>query len=119
MASPRSLRVLGIITHLDVGGASDAALNACAYVDKERFESVLVCGPSPDDESDVMGRAHDLGVEVVTMPALVRSIDPARDARALRALRRVIRDIAPDIVHTHSSKAGFLRRLAARRGRGP
>ena len=113
------MRVLGLITHLDVGGASDAALNACAYVDKERFDSVLVCGPSPDEESDVIGRAHDLGVEVVTMPALVRSIDPVRDVRAVRALRRVIRDIAPDIVHTHSSKAGFLGRLAARREKVP
>jgi glycosyltransferase involved in cell wall biosynthesis len=119
MPSPRPLRVLGFITHLDVGGASDAALNACAYVDKERFDAVLACGPSPDEESDVMCRARDLGVEVVTMPALVRSIDPVRDVRALRALRRVIRDIAPDVVHTHSSKAGFLGRLAARRERVP
>src|SRR5919106_4159735 len=104
MPSPRPLRVLGLITHLDVGGASDSALNACAYVDKEHFDSVLVCGPSPDEESDVIGRARDLGVEVVMMPALVRSIDPVRDVRALRTLRRGVRDTPPGLVHAPRRK---------------
>jgi glycosyltransferase involved in cell wall biosynthesis len=119
MASARPLRVLALITHLDVGGASDAAVNACAFVDRDQFASLLVCGPSPDEESDVTGRARDLGVELVTMPSLVRSIDPARDLRAVRSTRRLIREVQPDIVHTHSSKAGFVGRLAARREQVP
>jgi glycosyltransferase involved in cell wall biosynthesis len=119
MASIRPLRVLALITHLDVGGASDAAVNACAFIDRERFASLLACGRSPDEESDVTGRARDLGVELVTMPSLVRSIDPARDVRALRDVRRLIRRVRPDIVHTHSSKAGFVGRLAARREQVP
>jgi glycosyltransferase involved in cell wall biosynthesis len=109
------LRVLNVITHLDAGGATDAALNACAYLDHDRFAPKLVCGPSPEEEGDVKGRADDLGVEVVTIPTLGRSIDPIRDVRSLRALRRLFRAFRPDIVHTHSSKAGFLGRLAARR----
>lgn len=44
---------------------------------------------------------------------LMREIDPGRDWRAYRQLRRMIRELAPDIVHTHSSKAGILGRLAA------
>ena len=74
MAEP--LRVLNVITHTDVGGATDAALNACAHVDKDRFTALLVCGPSPDEEGDSRTRARDLGVEVVTIPQLARSIDP-------------------------------------------
>jgi glycosyltransferase involved in cell wall biosynthesis len=113
------MRVVNVITHLDAGGATDAALNTCAYVDRERFTPLLVCGPSPDEESDGKARADALGVEVVTIPTLFRSIDPTRDVRAYRALRRLFRTTRPDIVHTHSSKAGFLGRLAARRERVP
>jgi glycosyltransferase involved in cell wall biosynthesis len=119
MALVERLRVLNVITHLDTGGATDAALNACAYIDHERFAPKLVCGPSPEEEGDVKGRADGLGVEVVTIPTLGRSIDPIRDVRSLQALRRLFRGIRPDIVHTHSSKAGFLGRLAARRERVP
>ena len=119
MASAERLRVLNVITHLDAGGATDAALNACAYISAERFAPTLVCGPSPEEEGDVKFRADGLGVEVVTIPTLGRSIDPIRDVRALRALRRLFRATRPDIVHTHSSKAGFLGRLAARRERTP
>jgi glycosyltransferase involved in cell wall biosynthesis len=119
MALAEPLRVLNVITHLDAGGATDAAANACAYIGKERFAPLLVCGPSPDENSDVKSRAHELGVKIVTIPHLARSVDPTRDVRALRALRRLFRATRPDIVHTHSSKAGFLGRLAARRERVP
>jgi glycosyltransferase involved in cell wall biosynthesis len=119
VASAERLRVLNVITHLDAGGATDAALNACAYISDERFAAKLVCGPSPEEEGDVKGRADRLGVEVVTIPTLGRPIDPIRDVRALRALRSLFRATRPDIVHTHSSKAGFLGRLAAHRERTP
>jgi glycosyltransferase involved in cell wall biosynthesis len=119
VASAGRLRVLNVITHLDAGGATDAALNACAYISDERFAPTLVCGPSPEEEGDVKARADRLGVEVVTIPTLGRSIDPIRDVRALRALRKLFRSTRPDIVHTHSSKAGFLGRLAARREQTP
>jgi len=119
MASAERVRVLNVITHLDAGGATDAALNACAYISDERFAPTLVCGPSPQEEGDVKARADLLGVEVVTIPTLGRPIDPVRDVRALGALRRLFRATRADIVHTHSSKAGFLGRLAARRDRTP
>jgi glycosyltransferase involved in cell wall biosynthesis len=119
VASAERLRVLIVITHLDAGGATDAALNACAYICDERFASTLVCGPSPEEEGDVKARADRLGVEVVTIPTLRRPIDPIGDVRALRALRKLFRAARPDIVHTHSSKAGFLGRLAAHRERTP
>src|SRR5215211_3069318 len=99
MDSAERLRVLNVITHLDAGGATDAALNACAYISGERFAPTLVCGPSPAEEGDVKARADELGVEVVTIPTLGRSIHPIRDVRALRALRRLIRATRPDIIH--------------------
>ena len=113
--APSPLRVCNVITHLEVGGATEAAINACAHVDAERFTTALVCGPSPAGERDARPLADELGVEVVVIPSLVRPIRPGRDLGAVRALRRTFRSWRPDIVHTHSSKAGFLGRLAARR----
>ena len=59
------------------------------------------------------GRARDLGLDVRPVPALRRSVRPIADLRAVQHLRRALREIAPDVVHTHSSKAGVLGRLAA------
>jgi glycosyltransferase involved in cell wall biosynthesis len=109
------VRVCNVITHLEVGGATEAAINACAHVDAERFRTVLVCGPSPAGERDARPLADELGVDVIVLPSLARPIRPGRDLATLRALRRTFRSWHPDIVHTHSSKAGFLGRRAARR----
>jgi glycosyltransferase involved in cell wall biosynthesis len=109
------LRVCNVITHLEVGGATEAAINACAHVDAEQFTTILVCGPSPAGERDARPQADELGVDVVVVPELVRPVRPQRDLAALRALRRTIRRWRADVVHTHSSKAGFVGRLAARR----
>jgi glycosyltransferase involved in cell wall biosynthesis len=115
----RPLRVCHVITRLIVGGAQEAAIYACAYVDQGSFSSVLVAGPQTGAEGDLRDLAGGLGVPIVQAPSLVREIAPGRDVRALRQLRRVFRELRPDVVHTHSSKAGLLGRLAARRERVP
>src|SRR5688500_10837353 len=109
------LRVCQVVTHLDIGGATQAALNSCAYLDRNRFDSWLVSGPPPSAAGDAAAQAQDLGVEVVTVPRLVRQISPAADAAARSELRRIFRERRPHVVHTHSSKAGALGRFAARR----
>jgi glycosyltransferase involved in cell wall biosynthesis len=115
----RPPRVCHIITRLIVGGAQEAAIYACAFVDRDAFPSVLVTGPQTGSEGDLRGLAGQFGVPIIEVSSLVREIVPLRDTRALRDLRRVLRDCKPDIVHTHSSKAGLLGRLAARRERVP
>jgi glycosyltransferase involved in cell wall biosynthesis len=119
MTGVRPLRVCHIITRLIVGGAQEAAINACAYVSKDEFVSMVVAGPQTGAEGDLRRLARQLDVPIIEVPSLVREIAPLRDARALRGLRRVLRDQRPDIVHTHSSKAGVLGRLAARLERVP
>lgn len=54
------------------------------------------------------------GVPVTVLPSLQRAVSPRQDARALRELRALVREVQPHLVHTHSSKAGLLGRLAAR-----
>ena len=113
------LHVCHIITRLIVGGAQEAAVLSCAHVDRERFESTLVIGPQAGAEGTLVPLADRLGVPTVVAPSLVREVAPVQDARAVRQLRRLLRDRRPDVVHTHSSKAGLLGRWAAHRERVP
>jgi glycosyltransferase involved in cell wall biosynthesis len=113
---------LHIITRLDRGGSAQNTLDTCLHLDYRRYAVYLVHGPSHEsgmtatEESQVQAQtdlARARGVRVMTVPSLVRRIDPLADMRAFWALRRIIRSIRPTIVHTHTSKAGFLGRLAA------
>jgi glycosyltransferase involved in cell wall biosynthesis len=77
-----------------------------------------VTGPETGSEGGLLdGREGSL--DVVYVPHLVRSINPAFDARATAELYQIFRRMKPDIVHTHSSKAGVLGRIAARAARVP
>lgn len=104
-------RVLHVITRLELGGAQGNTLHTVATLDRARFEPGLAWGPG----ELLDGRARGLqGVTRFEVPDLVRPPAPARDLAALTALRRVMRSWRPRVVHTHSSKAGILGRLAAR-----
>jgi len=115
----RPLRVCHVVTRLIVGGAQEAAVLTCARADRRRFESTLVFGPQTGSEGTLRPRADALGVPTIVVPDLVREIAPIHDGRAARALRSLFRARQPDVVHTHSSKAGLLGRWAARRERVP
>lgn len=104
-------RVLHVITRLELGGAQGNTLHTVASLDRSGFEPGLAWGPG--DRLDGEARGLD-GVALFEEPALVRRPSPVRDLTALRGLRRVIRRWRPHVVHTHSSKAGILGRLAAR-----
>jgi glycosyltransferase involved in cell wall biosynthesis len=103
--------VCHIITKLELGGAQQNTLFTVAHLDRSRFRPVLISGERGllDDEA-----AGLLGEDWRRVPSLVRPINPAADLRAFLSIRNVLRQIRPMIVHTHSSKAGILGRLAAR-----
>lgn len=75
----------------------------------DRFPTTLIAGQAPVEE----GELADVNVPVTYAP-LVRSLNPPKDAAAFMAIRKVIRDRRPRIVHTHMAKAGAIGRLAAR-----
>lgn len=110
----RSLSVLHVITRLVVGGAQENTLATATGLRDRGHRVVLVSGPSGGPEGSLLPRAHELGVKPLIVPDLVREVSPARDLRALRHLRRIILDGEFDVVHTHTSKAGALGRIAAR-----
>jgi glycosyltransferase involved in cell wall biosynthesis len=113
MASARPLRVLGVIARLSLGGAPVQATLISGRLDPDRFESILACGAVPDEEASMLFVAARERAPMVSIPGLGPRIRPLSDIRALLGLVRLVRRFRPDVVHTHTAKAGFLGRLAA------
>ena len=107
------MRIVHVITRLIVGGAQENTLLSCEGQHAAGHDVTLVTGSPSGPEGTLMGRATSAGYRVIETPDLVRNLDPRRDAAAYRFLRRTLADLRPDVVHTHSSKAGILGRFAA------
>ncbi len=111
------VRVFHVITRMIIGGAQENTLLTLEGLRRrpDRWDAVLVTGPQAGPEGSLLDRARAGGVPVVIVPTLVRDPAPVRDLRALAFLIELFRRERPDIVHTHSAKAGILGRAAARR----
>jgi len=113
------IRVAHVITRMIVGGAQETVLLAAALADRSRFEPFVVCGPETGSEGSLHDEVRARGVELVVLPELVREVSPRPDALVIPALARLFRQRHVDVVHTNSSKAGIVGRIAARRARVP
>jgi glycosyltransferase involved in cell wall biosynthesis len=112
------LRVLRVIARMNVGGPALQVVNLTRNLDGARFEQRLLIGNVGPDEADFLElRAPDISPRRIE--GLGRSVRPLDDVRALAAIRREIRAFRPDIVHTHTAKAGVLGRVAAVTSRVP
>jgi glycosyltransferase involved in cell wall biosynthesis len=115
----RPVKILRVIARLNIGGPAIQAIELSARLGYGAFETVLVSGVESPVEGNMLDLAARRGVRPVVLPGLGRSIRPGRDAATLVRLYRLIRRERPDIVHTHTAKAGTLGRLAARLARVP
>jgi glycosyltransferase involved in cell wall biosynthesis len=106
-------RVAHIITRLILGGAQENTLYTVIGQQRD-YDVTLFIGVDDGTEGSLRQRAAAANVRLVVVPTLVRPIQPFTDLRALFALVRLLRNGRFDIVHTHSSKAGILGRIAAR-----
>src|ERR687886_2509034 len=114
MPSRQPIRVLHIITRMIVGGAQENTLLSVEGLDRmPEYEVTLASGVDNGPEGELLTRARRT-TRLVVVPELCRSINPAADAVAFWKLYRLIRRGRYHIVHTHSSKAGVLGRLAAK-----
>jgi glycosyltransferase involved in cell wall biosynthesis len=108
-------RVLHIITRLIVGGAQENTLLTVEGLHRRpEYRVALMVGADDGLEGDLLPRARQGGFPLLEVPEMVRSLHPAKDLIALVKITRAIRAGGYDIVHTHSTKAGLLGRLAAR-----
>lgn len=108
------MRVMHVITRMIIGGAQENTLYNCLDL-RERYgdDVVLVTGLAEGPEGDLLRQGRAGGLDVRLVPQLRRSISPRNDIAAFYRLKGLISDIRPDVVHTHSAKAGFLGRRAA------
>src|ERR1043166_4514187 len=133
------MRVLHVITRLIVGGAQENTIASVLGLRRKPGVQVdLVSGPSEGPEGSLesflasegvpcsvfrdsplitagKSRNTEHGTRLLIVPELVRPVHPWKDFLALRRLEQLFRELRPDVVHTHSGKAGILGRLAAAR----
>jgi len=108
------MRIMHIITRLIIGGAQENTLLTCHDLQQMHGDEVrLVTGPGLGPEGSLEEEARRLGIDMEVLPMLRRELHPLRDWQSYRAIKRSIRRFRPDIVHTHSGKAGLLGRRAA------
>ncbi len=112
MIGQRPLRVTQIVTTLARGGAQATVVASAHDLDPGTEVSILT-GPDSTAEGTYWGDPALASISVELVDDLVRAIRPVNDVRAVRSLIDRLRRDRPDVVHTHSSKAGVLGRLAA------
>jgi glycosyltransferase involved in cell wall biosynthesis len=113
------MRIVHVITRLIVGGAQENTLLSCEGQHDLGHDVTLITGPPLGPEGSLMERAQRYGYRVEVIDAMRRSILPVKDFRTYRALVRRFRELKPDVVHTHSSKAGIIGRWAAHAAKVP
>ena len=107
------LKVVHVVTRMNTGGVAVLISELVTGMDSERFEVHLITGScSPGEEDYLQARGIDL--QQISIPSMQRSLRPLQDLTAFLQLTRELKRLKPDIVHTHTSKAGLLGRVAAR-----
>jgi glycosyltransferase involved in cell wall biosynthesis len=112
MAPP--IKVMHIIARLNIGGAAIYVIQLTAALGAPDYHSQLVCGVVGQSEGDMRYVAEEKHLPVSMIPSLGREISPLGDLATIYQLWKLIRRERPDIVHTHTAKAGFVGRIAAR-----
>jgi glycosyltransferase involved in cell wall biosynthesis len=111
MESAKPVKVMQIIARMNVGGPAVLVADLMRSLDSQRFSSALATGYCDENESDYLDEvAQD--VDAIRIPGLGRSVSPIKDLGAFFLLVREIRRFKPDVIHTHTAKAGVLGRLA-------
>jgi glycosyltransferase involved in cell wall biosynthesis len=107
------VKVLRVIARLNMGGPALHVAYLTAGLAERGYETTLVAGTLARGEDSMAFVAEGLGIDVVRIDELRRDIAPVRDALAVVKLARLIRTQRPQILHTHTAKAGAVGRLAA------
>lgn len=113
MGNERPKRIMNIIARLNVGGPAVYVTLLTERLRPPDYESMLVCGVVEPYEGDMGYYAEQHGVHPVVIPELGRSLNPLRDLKTIWKVYQLIREFQPDVVHTHTAKAGFVGRVAA------
>ena len=107
------MKIVHIITRLILGGAQENTLITCKLLAQRGHDVTLITGPAIGPEGGLFEQAKNQKYNVIIIPKMIRAIFPLYDTISYLQTKSHLRQIQPDIVHTHSAKAGILGRFAA------
>jgi len=107
----KKIRILRVIARLNIGGPAIHTVLLTSALNNDKFETQLVAGKVSEQEGDMAYLAETVNVSTTFVPQLQREISFAKDLKAFLALWRIINQYKPDIIHTHTAKAGLLGRF--------
>jgi glycosyltransferase involved in cell wall biosynthesis len=107
----KKIKLLHVITHLPIGGAQDNTLYTVELLNKKKYDISLCCNL----DGELVERAKKVeNIKLFDIPALCREVSLYNDVKAFFSIYKLLKNGKFDIIHTHSSKAGFIARLAAK-----
>lgn len=108
----KKIKVVRIINRFNLGGPTFNATFLTRFLSDE-FETTLIGGVPDKGETNSLHILKEYGIKPIVLPEMSRAINISQEYRAYKKIKKILKEIQPDIVHTHASKAGFLGRMAA------
>jgi glycosyltransferase involved in cell wall biosynthesis len=108
----QKIRVMRIIARMNVGGPAVLVRGLMRGLDENAFEQILVTGYCGSDEADYLDKVAT-DIQAIRVSSLGRSVKPLSDLNALLSIVKEIRKFKPDVIHTHTAKAGVIGRIAS------
>ncbi len=112
MSENQILKVVHIITRLILGGAQENTLITCKLLAQRGHDVTLITGPAIGPEGELFNQTKGQNYKVIVLDRLRRAINPFNDIISYFQIKKLLRQLQPDIVHTHSAKTGILGRFA-------
>ena len=109
----RPLKIMQIVTRLNTGGVAVLLIEFISALKAQGHDVITLCGQVAEDEGDMTDLARTKGLDPVMLNTMSRELSPYNDFKAFISIIKLIHQHRPDIVHTHTAKAGFVGRLAA------
>ena len=106
------MKIVHIITRLILGGAQENTLITCRLLAERGHDVTLITGPALGPEGELFEQTRGQDYKVIVVDRLRRAINPYYDIASYYRIKKLLRRLKPDIVHTHSAKAGILGRFA-------
>lgn len=106
------MKIVHIITRLILGGAQENTLITCKVLAERGHDVTLITGPAIGPEGELFNQTKGQKYKVITVKDMIRAINPGKDLLSYVKIKKLLKELKPDVVHTHSAKAGILGRFA-------
>lgn len=110
MATPQKIKVLHLVTRMNVGGVAVLLDNLMTNIDRDEFDVLLATGMCESSEGEYLEN-RNLEYRLKRIPSFHKSVSVSGDLKSLFSIIKLLGEFKPDIVHTHTSKAGLFGRI--------